>query len=80
MEKCLYENILTLTKSLTTLYLNGTIESSNEDVRKVFDNGLAENLKLQDELYQAMKEDEFYTVQNEKESDVKKVFDKLNKE
>ena len=37
MEKCLYENILTLTKSLTTLYLNGTIESSNEDVRKVFD-------------------------------------------
>ena len=69
MEKCLYENILTLTKSLTTLYLNGTIESSNEDVRKVFDNGLAENLKLHDELYQAMKEDE-----------IKKFSEKLNKE
>ena len=27
-----------------------------------------------------LKLDEFYTVQNEKESDVKKVFDKLNKE
>ena len=56
------------------------IEGSTGAVRIVFDNGLAENLKLQDELYQAMKEDEFYTVQNEKESDVKKVFDKLNKE
>lgn len=77
MEKTFYENILTLQKSLCTLYINGTIESSNEVVRKVFSNGLDESLMLQDELYQSMKEDGFYTVENLNKTDIKKIETKL---
>ena len=77
MEKHLYENLLTLTKSLCTLYITGTIESSNEHVRKVMGTGLDEMLELQDELYQSMKADGFYSVENLKESDICKVYKKL---
>ena len=77
MEKFLYENILSLQKSLCTLYLNGAIESSNDDVRKVMETGLALSLDLQDEIYQIMKDDGFYNVENLKESEIKKVCNKL---
>ena len=79
MDKYYYENILTLTKSLCTLYISGTVESANEQVRKVMGTGLDEMLELQDELYQSMKDDGFYTVDNLKESDICKVYNKLKK-
>lgn len=80
MEKYEYENLLTLTKSLVTLYLNATVESSNKDVRKCFEDGLSEVLVLQDEIYQTMMEDGFYTVENVKDTEIKKVWDKLCKD
>ena len=63
MEKYFYENVLTLTKSLATLYLTGATECANESVRKVLINGLDEILILQDDIYQTMSEDGFYTVE-----------------
>lgn len=78
MIKYEYENVLTLTKSLVTLYINGTVESSNEKVRTLLEDGLTEVLELQDEIYQMMKTDGFYTVEDLKESDIKKVYKKLN--
>ena len=50
------ENILTLTKSLITISLNGTIESSNKNVRKVFDESLKTLLSLQEKLFDELKE------------------------
>lgn len=75
-----YENILTLTKSLVTLYINGTIESSNGKVRTCLLNGLDEMLMLQDQIYQTMKDDGMYQVENLKESDILKVYNKLKKD
>ena len=78
MNKYVMEDLLTLTKSLVTLYLNGTIESSNKDVRKFMESGLDETLKLQEMIYNAMVEDGFYTISNVKDSEITKLYDKLN--
>lgn len=78
--KVIYENILTLTKSLVTLYLNATVESSNEGVRNVFNNGLIETLEMQDEIYQNMKDDGMYTIENVSSSAIKKIYKKLTKD
>lgn len=75
-----YENVLTLTKSLATLYLNGSIESSNGKVRTCLLNGLDETLMLQDQIYQTMKEDGMYQVENIKESEILKTYNKLKKD
>ena len=39
-DKYIMENILTLTKSVITLALNGAVESSNEKVLKLFKTSL----------------------------------------
>lgn len=77
--KVILENILTLTKSLVTLYLDATVESSNESVRNIFNNGLTQSLEMQDEIYQNMKNDGMYNVENVSSSCVKKVYKKLTK-
>lgn len=77
MEKYFYENVLTLTKSLATLYLTGATECANESVRKVLINGLDEILILQDDIYQTMSEDGFYTVENLNKQDICMVYNKL---
>lgn len=78
--KTVLENILNLTKSLTTLYMYSTIESSNEGSREVFHQGLLDNLEMQDEIYQNMKDDGMYTIENVASSAVKKVYKKLTKD
>ncbi len=78
--KVMYENILTLTKSLVMLHTNGAIEASNDNVKKVMEKGLQESMKMQVEIYQAMKSDGFYQVANVKESEIQKVYDKLTQE
>ncbi len=80
MDKYTLENVLTLTKSLITLYENGTVESSNKNVRSLMENGLSDTLNMQDTLYQTMKDDGYYNVQNVKETEVLKLYDKLNED
>lgn len=78
--KTILENMLTLTKSLVTLYKDATLESANESVRNVFNNGLVSVLEMQDELYQNMKDDGIYTVENLSSSALKKAHKKLTKD
>ncbi len=78
--KTILECVLTLTKSLNSLYLDATVESSNPDVRKLYQDGLKNTLAMQDEIYQAMKSDGMYDVANVKESEIKKIYNKLIKD
>lgn len=71
------ENILTLTKSLITISLNGTIESSNKNVRKVFDESLKTLLSLQEKLFDELKEKKIYKIENVNEKDIKKKYTQL---
>ena len=77
MDKYTLENVLTLTKSLITLYENGAVESSNKKVRNLMEEGLKESLKMQDNLYHNMKNDGFYSVSNVKETEINKLLTKL---
>jgi len=74
------ENILTLTKSLCMLYINGEIESVNKDARKLMENGLKESLKLQEEIFIYMMNNNMYNISNVKESVVSTTYNKILKE
>lgn len=78
--KVILENILTLTKSLNTLYLNGTIEASNKEVRKMMEKGLQDSLNMQEEIYQMMVDDGYYQVCNVKSTEIEKLYNKLTKD
>lgn len=78
--KVILENILTLTKSLNTLYLNGTIEASNKEVRKMMEKGLQDSLSMQEEIYQMMVDDGYYQVCNVKSTEIEKLYNKLTKD
>ncbi len=78
MDKYTLEDLLTLTKSLVMLYVNGTIESSNKNVRKFMETGLEESLKLQDKIYNVMVEDGFYSVSCVKQTEIDKLYNKLS--
>ena len=80
MEKFFYENVLTLTKSLATLYLTGATECANESDRKVLVAGLDEILVLQDDIYQTMSEDGYYDVKNIDKDQICMVYDKLKED
>lgn len=76
-DKYTLENILTLTKSLTMLYVNGVIESSDKKNRDFMEEGLKENLKLQDELYQSMSDDGYYSVTKLSTTEINKTLTKI---
>lgn len=78
--KCQLENALTLTKSIAMLYVNATIESSNKKVNEVMDNGLKASLKMQQELYQMMKEDNYYQTSNVSSTAINKILTKISKQ
>ena len=80
MDKYTLENVLTLTKSLITLYENGAVESSNKKVRNLMEDGLSNSLNMQDTLYQTMKDDGFYTVSDVKTSEIEKLYTKLKED
>ena len=70
---------LLLLKSSVEVYVHGTIESSNKDIRCILHNSLDEILDSQARTYDEMVSFSFYKVDNVKTSDIKKVYDKLEK-
>ncbi len=80
MDKYTLENVLTLTKSLITLYTDGTVESSNKKVRSLMEDGLSDVLNMQDALYQTMKADGFYNVPDVKQTEIEKLINKLKED
>ena len=79
-EKDELTNYLTLTKSLVMLYINGVIESSNKEVRKVMLDGLDYALEMQEDLYQAMVDIGYYKVEDVNKSEIDKLCKKLNQD
>ena len=50
-DKYIFENILSLTKSLIIISVNGTIESSNPKIKSFFNASLDELLKMQKDIF-----------------------------
>lgn len=79
-EKCELETILTLTKSLINIDINGTVEASNKQTRKTFEDILNTNLGMQMDIYNQMTEDGYYTINNVSNSEIAKLYAKLKKD
>jgi spore coat protein CotF len=76
-DRILMDNYLLILKSTTEVYVHGTLESSNEPIRELLKAGLLNTLTNQSDTYDIMTTFEWYKVNNVKESDVKKILNKL---
>ena len=79
MNNLVMENYLLLLKSTVEVFVHGTLESSNEDVRKLLKKGLDMIMQSQADTYDLMAEYEWYTVENVKDKVICQTLTKLEK-
>ena len=76
-DQLLMENYLLVLKSTIEVYIHGTLESSNPDVRLCLRNGLDETLSAQACTYDKMTKYGWYQISNIKENEIKKTLNKI---
>ena len=79
-DELLLNNYLLVLKSNIEVYVHGTIESSNEEVRSMLKLGLNETLNHQSRLYDEMVSYDYYIVDNITPSKIEDVYSELCKE
>lgn len=75
--RLLMENYLLILKSTVEVYVHGTLESSNEDVRVCLKQGLDETMKAQANTYNLMSKYGWYPVNNIEKKCINETLDKL---
>ena len=75
--KTIFENYLLILKSTVEVYVHGTLESSNEDVRMILKKGLNETMTNQALTYNLMKENNWYSPKNINSNEIMNVLKKL---
>ena len=73
----LMDNYLMNLKSTMEVYVHGTLESSNEDIRQVLKEILNETLISQADTYNKMTEYGWYTINNIESNTIKETLTKL---
>lgn len=63
-DKLIMENYLLLLKSTVEVYVHGTLESSNPDIRELLKKGLDRIMQAQADTYDTMTEYGWYQVNN----------------
>ena len=76
-DKLLMENYLLVLKSTIEVYVHGTLESSNECIRKVLKKGLDETLLHQANTYDEMTDYGWYITNNIDSKEINKVLSKI---
>ena len=76
-QKCM-DNYLLILKSTIEVYVHGTLESSNQDIRDLLKNGLDETLTAQANTYDLMTRYGWYTVQNVESTTINQTLTKIN--
>ena len=64
MNKLTFENYLLVLKSTVEVYIHGTLESSNKDVKNLLKNSLNIILDMQEETYNQMSKCGWYQINN----------------
>lgn len=72
-------NYLSILKSNVEVYVHGTIESSNKDIKDNLKYGLDQTLMSQERTYNEMVNKSWYKIENVKCSEIEKVFKKVSK-
>ena len=75
-KELLLNNYLLILKSTIEVYIHGTIEASNKDVRKILKEGLDETLEHQNKVFLEMVNNNYYNVENINASIIKKELNK----
>ena len=66
MDQLLMDNYLLILKSTVEVYVHGTLESSNEDIRELLKAGLDTTVKNQADTYDEMTKYGWYEINNVK--------------
>ena len=76
-QKCM-DNYLLILKSTIEVYVHGTLESSNEDIRELLRSGLGETLTAQANTYDLMTKYGWYNVQNVPSTTINQTLTKIS--
>ena len=76
-DKLLMENYLLVLKSTMEVYVHGTLESSNADIRNLLKNGLDETVQHQARTYDEMTNYGWYTINNVKSNVISQTLSKV---
>ena len=76
-DKLYMENYLLLLKSTMEVYVHGTLESSNSDIRNVLKLGLDETVGHQSRTYDEMTKYGWYTINNVKNNVIKQTINTI---
>lgn len=78
-DKLYMENYLLVLKSTIEVYIHGTLESSNDNIRKVLKKGLEETIIHQANTYDEMTNYGWYVVNNVDSKEINKTLSKIKK-
>ena len=76
-DRLIMEIYLLVLKSTVEVYVHGTLESSNQTVRETLKAGLDNTMNHQADAYDEMTTFGWYTINNVKETEVKKIYNKI---
>lgn len=76
-DKLYMENYLLILKSTMEVYVHGTLESSNKEIREMLKNGLDETVNHQAKCYDKMTECGWYTINNIDKKTIKQTLKKV---
>lgn len=77
MDKLLMENYLLVLKSDVEVFVHGTLESSNEDIRELLKSSLSDIMSSQANTFDLMCEYEWYKVDDVDSSVINKTIQKI---
>ena len=75
--KLIMENYLLVLKSTVEVYVHGTLESSNQDIRDLLKHGLDETITSQSNTYDEMTKYGWYTINNVEASSISQTLNKV---
>ena len=76
-DQLIMENYLLILKSTVEVYVHGTLESSNEDIRELLKAGLDNTMAFQADTYDEMTTFGWYEINNVKETQIKQTYNKV---
>jgi len=76
-DKLLMENYLLILKSTVEVFVHGTLESSNNDVRMLLKGGLDNIMSSQANTYDEMTKYGWYTINNVEKSTINETLNKV---
>lgn len=76
-DQLLMDNYLLVLKSTVEVYVHGTLESSNDDIRELLKECLSDTLKHQANTYDEMTKYGWYTINNIEKTTIQETLSKV---